>query len=172
MKIIHKRHSIARPERRGMECLLGIQNAGMACPIRHHDDVIKWKHFQRYWAFVRGIHRSPAISPHKGPVTQSFDVFFDLCLNKRLNKQSRRRWFETPSRPLWRHCNDCHVPCTSVMIDCATRGNILWRIVFCLSKSRFVIVKNVHRLICRHVWQYLLMAYINAVICLLMYWQY
>ena len=24
-----------------------------------HDDVIKWKHFQRYWPFVRGIHRSP-----------------------------------------------------------------------------------------------------------------
>ena len=23
----------------------------------HHDDVIKWKHFPRYWSFVRGIHR-------------------------------------------------------------------------------------------------------------------
>ena len=22
-----------------------------------HDDVIKWKHFPRYWPFVRGIHR-------------------------------------------------------------------------------------------------------------------
>ena len=31
-----------------------------------HDDVIKWKHFPRYWPFVRGIHRSPVISPHKG----------------------------------------------------------------------------------------------------------
>ena len=39
------------------------------------------------------------------PVTRSFDVFFDLRLNKRLSKQSRRRWFETPSRSLWRHCN-------------------------------------------------------------------
>ena len=27
-------------------------------------------------------------------LTQSFDVFFDLCLNKRLSKQWRRRWFE------------------------------------------------------------------------------
>ena len=36
-----------------------------------HDDVIKWKHFPRYWPFVRGIHRSP----------RNFDVFFDL--NKR-----------------------------------------------------------------------------------------
>ena len=31
-----------------------------------HDDVIKWKHFQHYWPFVRGIHRSPVNSPHKG----------------------------------------------------------------------------------------------------------
>ena len=39
-------------------------------------------------------------------VTRSFDVFFDLRLNKRLSKQSRRRWFHTPSRSLWRHCNE------------------------------------------------------------------
>ena len=31
-----------------------------------HDDVIKWKHFPRYWRFVRGIHQSPENSPHKG----------------------------------------------------------------------------------------------------------
>ena len=34
----------------------------------HHppyDDVIKWKHFLRYWPFVRGIHRSSVNSPHK-----------------------------------------------------------------------------------------------------------
>ena len=31
-----------------------------------HDDVIKWKHFPRYCPFVRGIHRSPVNSPHKG----------------------------------------------------------------------------------------------------------
>ena len=30
------------------------------------DDVIKWKHFPRNWPFVRGIHRSPVNSPHKG----------------------------------------------------------------------------------------------------------
>ena len=39
------------------------------------------------------------------PVTWSIDVFFDLLLNKRLGKQSRRWWFETPSGSLWRHCN-------------------------------------------------------------------
>ena len=31
-----------------------------------HDDVIKWQHFPRYWPFVRGIHRPPVNSPHKG----------------------------------------------------------------------------------------------------------
>ena len=44
--------------------------------------------------------------PTQRPVTRSFDVFFDLRLNKRLSKQSRGWWFEMLSRPFWRHCND------------------------------------------------------------------
>ena len=40
-----------------------------------YDDVIKWKHFPRYWPFVWGIHRSPVNSPHKG---QWRGAFFDL----------------------------------------------------------------------------------------------
>ena len=67
-----------------------------------HDDVIKWKHFLRHWSFVRGIHRWPA---SQRQVTRSFDIFFDLRLNKRLSKQSLSWWFETPSCSLWRHCN-------------------------------------------------------------------
>ena len=39
----------------------------------YHDDVIKWKHFPRYF-------------PAQRPVTRSFDVFFDLRLNKRLSE--------------------------------------------------------------------------------------
>ena len=39
------------------------------------------------------------------PVTQSFGVFFDLRLNKRLSKHSLGWWFETPSRSLWHQCN-------------------------------------------------------------------
>ena len=42
------------------------------------------------------------------PVTRSFDVSFNMCFNKRLSKQSRRRWFQTSSRLLWRHCNDIY----------------------------------------------------------------
>ena len=43
--------------------------------------------------------------PSQNQVTWSFDVFFDLRLNKRLSKQSRRWWFQTSSRSLWRQCN-------------------------------------------------------------------
>ena len=44
------------------------------------------------------------------PLTKASDaelwcLFFDMRLNKRLKKQSRRRWFETPSRSLWCHYN-------------------------------------------------------------------
>ena len=35
------------------------------------------------------------VSPHKGPVTQNFDVFFNLRMDKWLSKQSSRRWSET-----------------------------------------------------------------------------
>ena len=49
--------------------------------------------------------------PAQRPVTQSFDVFFRLCLGK----QSWGWWFETPSRSLWRHCND----------------SILWDVIIC-----------------------------------------
>ena len=42
------------------------------------------------------------------PGARSFDIFFDLCLNKQLSKPSSRWWFETPSHPLWHHCN---APC-------------------------------------------------------------
>ena len=44
--------------------------------------------------------------PTQRPVTQSFDVFFDLRLIKRLSKQPWGWWFETLSWSLWRHCND------------------------------------------------------------------
>ena len=44
--------------------------------------------------------------PAQRPVTQSFDIFLDLRLNKRLSKQWWGWWSETPSRSLWRKCND------------------------------------------------------------------
>ena len=44
-----------------------------------HDDVIKWKHFQRYWPFVWGIHRSPVNSPHKGQWRRAL-IFSLICV--------------------------------------------------------------------------------------------
>ena len=67
-----------------------------------HDDVIKWKYFPCYRPFVPVNGEFPA----QRPVPRNSYVFFDLRLNKRLSKQSWGWWFETLSRPLWRHCND------------------------------------------------------------------
>ena len=54
-------------------------------------------------AIYAGNSPVPGEFPAQRPVTRSFDVFFDLRLNKRLSKQSWDWWFETLSRPLWRH---------------------------------------------------------------------
>ena len=43
-----------------------------------HDDVIKWKHLPRYWPFVRGIHRSPVNSSHKGQFRRAL-MFSFIC---------------------------------------------------------------------------------------------
>ena len=75
----------------------------------HHDDVIKWKHFSVLLAICAGNSPETGEFPAQRPVTRSFDIFFDLRLNKRLSKQSWGWWFETPSHSLWRHCNDCDI---------------------------------------------------------------
>ena len=74
-----------------------------------------WRHemetFSALLAICVGNSPVPVNSPHK-PVTRSFDVFFDLRLNKRLNKQSWGWWFETLSRSSWRHCNGWYSTCS------------------------------------------------------------
>ena len=57
-------------------------------------------------AIYAGNSPVPGEFPAQRPMTRSFDVFFDLRLNKQLSKQSWGWWFETLSRPLWRHCNE------------------------------------------------------------------
>ena len=54
--------------------------------------------------------------PAQRAVTRSFDVFFDLRLNKRMSKQSRGWWFETLSCPLWRCRNGDYY--TGVLLLC------------------------------------------------------
>ena len=57
-----------------------------------------------------GEFTGPGEFPPQRPVTRSFDVLFDLRLNKRLSKQSWGWWFETPSWSLWRQCNVSNSP--------------------------------------------------------------
>ena len=54
---------------------------------------------------LRGESTGNRLIPPQRPLARSFHVFFDLRLDKRLGKQLRRWWFETPSRSLWRHSN-------------------------------------------------------------------
>ena len=68
-----------------------------------------WSHqmetFSALLAICAGNSPVPGEFPTQRPVARSFDVFFDLRLNKRFSKQSWGWWFETLSHPLWRHCN-------------------------------------------------------------------
>ena len=64
----HRPHAIRR--RYNAVCKFWLwytfQDIHMITLLIFHDDVIKWKHFPRNWPFVRGIHRSPVNSSHKG----------------------------------------------------------------------------------------------------------
>ena len=110
-----------------------------------HDDVIKWKHFMRYWPFVR---------------TKASDAelwcFFDLRLNKRLSKESWCWWFETTSCSLWRHCNDRilkhnlyfssnNVPLITRSVECKSRCLPAWLIRYKIffSSPRPEIIRNI-----------------------------
>ena len=68
-----------------------------------------WRHQMETFSALLAISAEnspvPGEVPTQRSVTRSFDVFFDLRLNKRWSKQSWGWWFETLSRPLWRHCN-------------------------------------------------------------------
>ena len=67
---------------------------------------------------------STGVIPSQRPVTRNFDVFFVLRLNKRLGKQSRCWWFDTPSRSLWRQCDGFCVVVNAKMV-------FLWWQIMC-----------------------------------------
>ena len=81
---------------------------GVICAKNWHS-MTWWRHqmetFSALLAICAGNSPVPGEFPTQRPVTRSFDVFFDLRLNKRLRKQPRGWWFETPPCPLWRHRN-------------------------------------------------------------------
>ena len=70
-----------------------------------------------------GEFTGPGEFPAQRPVTRSFDVFFDLRLNKRLSKQSWGWRFKTSSCSLWRHRHD--IPETQLSNYLCRRKKIL-----------------------------------------------
>ena len=87
----------------------------------NHDDVIKWKHFPRYWPFVGGNPTVVGRFPSQKPVTRSFDFFLWSAWT---NGWANNRWFETPLR--WRHCNVTKSNCLSWLSLMLFQYNRVW----------------------------------------------
>ena len=88
-----------------LSCLPRCHAASDVTLRNSHDDVIKMKTFSALMTLCAGNSPITGAFPTQRSVTQNIDVSFDLRLNQHLSKQWRCRWFETPSRSLWRHCN-------------------------------------------------------------------
>ena len=78
---------------------------------QHHPKCFTWwRHqietFSALLAFYAGNRFVSSEFATQRSVTRSFDVFFDLRLNKWLSKQCWEWWFRTPSCSLWRHCHE------------------------------------------------------------------
>ena len=73
-------------------------------------EVAWWRHqmetFSGLLALCAGNSPVTREFPSQMPVTRSFDIFFDVRLDKRSSTLSMRRWFETPFCSIGRHCND------------------------------------------------------------------
>ena len=82
----------------------------IASLICHHLLLSWWRHQVETFSALLAL--CGEFTGHRWiPLTKASDAelwcfFFGLCLNKQLSKQSRGCWFETPSRPSGRHCND------------------------------------------------------------------
>ena len=96
-----------------LNVMLGKLNAQQVCdPFTIHCGAVitSWWHHQMetisaLLGFCAGNSLVTGEFPSQRPVTWSFDVFFDLHLNKRFTKQSWGWWFEMPLRLLRRRCN-------------------------------------------------------------------
>ena len=97
-----------------------------------------WRHQMETFSALLALHVGNSLVtgefPSQRPVMWSFDVFFDLCLNKWLSKQSRGWWFEMPSRPLWCHCNDTY-NAVCRQLGCA---------LFCCGYNNFLLIHVTH----------------------------
>ena len=98
------------------------------------DDVIKWKHFSRYWPFVRGILQSPVNSAHKGQWRGA--LMFSLICAWITGWGNNRE-----AGDLRRHCPQYDVSVMDVLI-----GTVIYAItglVNCLSHIRYLAICDV-----------------------------
>ena len=123
----------------------------MSVSVPMHDDFIKWKHFPRYWPFVRGINRSPVNSPHKGQWRGA--LMFSLIwarINGWVNNGEAGD-LRRHSCPLWRHCNRKWMSYTVTLLGVIYSGlryrtyeivyGLLWIIVFLIKIT--VVLKKI-----------------------------
>ena len=119
VELLHSRVVLANLVLNPSNCWEGLYNVnGITCIDWMRDfSWAWWRHqmetFSALLALCEGNSLVPVEFPTQRPVTRSFDVFFDLGLNKRLSKQLWGWWFETHSPSLWRRCNDI-APCRFV----------------------------------------------------------
>ena len=97
------------------------KNSCLNLRSKQYSEKQSWWHIQMetfcaLLAFSAGNSLVTSESPTRRPVTRSFDISFYLYLDKWLSIQWWGWWFETPSRPLWRHCNVFHIDPQSQML--------------------------------------------------------
>ena len=138
----------------GIKCfswsLADMKPFGSCVQTRVHVNLTWWRHqmetFSALLDLCAGNSLVTSEFPSQKPVKWSFDVCFDLRLNKRLSEQSWRWWFETPSCSLWRHRNvevwlcfiiEYKLPCSHINVTVLNYSNILrcWSILQCRLKK-------------------------------------
>ena len=106
----------------------------MSVDVLYHDDVIKWKHFPRYWPLERGFHRSSLNSPNKGQWRGAL-MFSLICtwINGLVNnreagdlRRKRAHHDVTVIRTLASHINHSTVCANSVL-----KNDRKWNIFLC-----------------------------------------
>ena len=82
----------------GRTCQTTVKRVRMYVYKNGHNDVITFKRFPHNWPLCE---RNPLVTggfPSQRPVTRTFEVSFDVSLNKLLDKQLSSWWLETPRR--------------------------------------------------------------------------
>ena len=135
--------------------------------LQFHDIVTKWS-FSALLALCAGNSPVTGEFPAQRPATWSFDVFFDLHLNKRLSKQSWGWGFETPSRSFF-HLLAENLPCHKQKM-----GQMMEKFILCwkytASPSIFLLISHftnteiwihhtmdmLRKCICIYIWFYII----------------